>query len=216
MAEIKAFKAFDANLSCRGYRYEIGKTYEHAGPIKLCISGFHACAIPFDCWHQYPGSVTFAQVLLADISHERDGDSKIVGAKIAIEFSLTLPEWIKAQVAAVLDLCRAAKGTLVSEKEQCAAATGDSGHAAATGVSGHAAATGYRGHAAATGKNAIAASLGYQGAAKAGEGGAIVLAFINDDGAIGSIRASKVGENGIKPHVSYRLDADGEFIEAES
>lgn len=210
---VKAYKAFEADWSCREFKYEIGKTYEHSGPAKLCSSGFHACTVPFDCWHQYPGSVTFAQVQLGEVADERDGDSKIVGATITIELSLTLPEWIKAQVAAVLDLCRGAKGALVSEDESHAAATGNSGHAAATGVSGHAAATGDRGHAAATGENSIAASLGYQGSAKAGASGAIVLAFTNNDGTIGAIRASKVGENGIRPDVTYRLDANGEFVE---
>jgi hypothetical protein len=35
----------------------------------------------------------------------------------------------------------------------------------------------------------------------------------NDNGEIVHIRASKVGENGIKPDVWYSLSADGEFVE---
>jgi hypothetical protein len=29
------YKAFDSNLMCKGFQYEIGKTYEFDGDIKL-------------------------------------------------------------------------------------------------------------------------------------------------------------------------------------
>lgn len=60
-----------------------------------------------------------------------------------------------------------------------------------------------------------AIAVGYQGRAMAGETGAIVLAYRNDDGEIIHIRASKVGDNGIKAGVWYSLSEDGEFVEAE-
>jgi hypothetical protein len=49
----------------------------------------------------------------------------------------------------------------------------------------------------------------------AGETGAIVLAYRNEDGEIIHIRASKVGDNGIKAGVWYRLDKQGNFVEAK-
>jgi len=49
----------------------------------------------------------------------------------------------------------------------------------------------------------------------AGETGAIILVHRNDNGEIVHIRASKVGENGIKPNVWYVLDADGNFQEVQ-
>ena len=45
---------------------------------------------------------------------------------------------------------------------------------------------------------------------------AIVLVYRNDDGEIVHIRASKVGENGIKPNVWYSLDKNGDFFEAKN
>jgi len=42
-----------------------------------------------------------------------------------------------------------------------------------------------------------------------------VLCYRNDNGELIHVRASKVGENGIKPDTFYMLNEDGEFVEAE-
>jgi hypothetical protein len=57
--------------------------------------------------------------------------------------------------------------------------------------------------------------LGREGKAKAELGGAIVLVNRDQTGNIVHIRASKVGENGIKAGVWYQLDAGGEFVEVD-
>ena len=94
-----------------------------------------------------------------------------------------------------------------------ASATGYQGAASATGDQGAASATGVRGAASATGEASVAVSTGWEGRAQAAEGCAIVLVFRDDDGNIVHIRASKVGDNGIKAGVWYTLDAQGEFLE---
>jgi hypothetical protein len=43
-----------------------------------------------------------------------------------------------------------------------------------------------------------------------------VLVFRDKEGSIVHIRASKVGENGIKAGSWYTLDAQGEFVEIEN
>ena len=96
-----------------------------------------------------------------------------------------------------------------------AATTGYWAHAATTGYRANAATTGYRANAATTGKHAVAAALGIEAKAKASEGGAIVLVHRTDSGDLLQIRASKVGENGIKPNVWYSLDESGVFVEVE-
>ena len=97
-----------------------------------------------------------------------------------------------------------------------AATTGDWANAATTGYRANAATTGYWANAATTGEHAVAAAIGTEGKAKASVGGAIVLCYRNDNGHLIHIRASKVGENGIKPDVWYSLDEIGEFIESEA
>ena len=42
METIRTIKGFDHELKCRGYQYEVGKTYTANGKIELCSNGFHA------------------------------------------------------------------------------------------------------------------------------------------------------------------------------
>ena len=50
---VKGFKGFNEDLTCRGFRYEIGKTYKHNGEVELCRSGFHFCRKLKDVHHFY-------------------------------------------------------------------------------------------------------------------------------------------------------------------
>src|SRR5487761_2062470 len=218
---ITAYKAFGPDWKCRNFQYEVGKTYTHEGDVKMCNSGFHACAVPFDCWAYYKGSATFARVSLSGASPARREDSKIVAAKITIEASMNLPEWIKAQVETVLALCKSAKGTLVGKEKESAAATGYSGHAAATGYSGHAAATGNSGHAAATGYSGHAAATGdsghaaatgncgvafagFNGKAKASASGSFAIAWYSKKDKRAYLAVGVPGKGGIEADTWYR------------
>ena len=51
---MKGYKAFDKNLKCIDFQYEIGKTYEMDGEIKCCERGFHFCKDLADCYRHYP------------------------------------------------------------------------------------------------------------------------------------------------------------------
>jgi hypothetical protein len=93
-----------------------------------------------------------------------------------------------------------------------AATTGEGANAATTGEGANAATTGEGANAATTGEGAVAAALGIDSKAKAVHG-AIVCVHRNDRGALIAIRASKVGENGVKPDTWYSLTSEGEFVE---
>ncbi|HHJ1841821.1 TPA: hypothetical protein ACQGV3_006381 [Pseudomonas aeruginosa] len=93
--------------------------------------------------------------------------------------------------------------------------TGDYSAASNTGNRSAASNTGDYSAAEVSGKESVAASLGIEGRARASAGSAIVLCHRDDEGRLIHIRASKVGENGVKPDTWYQLSAEGEFVEFE-
>ena len=117
-----AYKGFDADWKCRGFQYEIGKTYTHDGNVELCQTGFHACEVPLDVWTYYSGK--FAQVELDDVSDKTDKDSKRVAKSITLKVALEIPALIKAHVEWV---CKHSAGNIGKGNYGHAAATGDYG-----------------------------------------------------------------------------------------
>jgi len=233
--KIIAYKGFDINLKCRGYQFEIGKTYSHDGEVKKCSSGFHACEYPLNVFYYYaPAESRFAIVEASgSIDRETNGDTKIASANLHIKAELKIPELVAAAISWITEKCDPVKTKHSTGDRAASSATGDQAASSATGYQAASSATGYRAassatgdqaassatgdHAAssATGKNSVAMNIGIQGKAKAGKDCAIVLC--NHDSAynIRHIRASKVGENGIKEDTYYTLDDDGNFKEYE-
>mgnify|MGYP001005705529 CR=1 FL=1 len=198
-ASVPAIKGFNSDLTCRGYKFEVGKTYSVDGPIKACNNGFHACPEhPFDVFEFYPPARsiyhTVEQSGELDESHR---PQKLASASITIGVQISVHDLIARAVKFVFDRAKPSKGSTCDEE------------------SGAASSTGARGAASSTGKQSVAMATGYEGKARAGETGAICLVCRDNDGNIVAIRASKVGENGVKANVFYRLNAAGEFIEAE-
>ncbi|WP_121497783.1 DUF7666 domain-containing protein [Pseudomonas aeruginosa] len=97
--------------------------------------------------------------------------------------------------------------------QSAASNTGDYSAASNTGDYSAASNTGDYSAAEVSGKESVAASLGIEGRARASAGSAIVLCHRDDEGRLIHIRASKVGENGVKPDTWYQLSAEGEFVE---
>ena len=102
----KAFKGFNKDLTCRGFQYEAGKTYEEES-ADLCNRGFHACEKPVDCFNHYaPGESVFREVELEDVSDQRSNDdTKIVGKKITIGAEIGIPEICKLTFEYVKQHC---------------------------------------------------------------------------------------------------------------
>ena len=84
----KAYKAFNANMSCRKFQYEEGKTYEIKGKIRLCERGFHTCLNLLDVFNYYNGKfgkdIVVHEVELEEVSNEMHEDTKVVAKKITI------------------------------------------------------------------------------------------------------------------------------------
>ena len=205
---IIAYKGFNTDLTCRDFQFQIGETYTHEGKVEACASGFHACENPMDVFNYYNPTSRFAIVECSgEISKESDGDSKIACGSIHIKAEIGLPTLISKAVDLILSKIKweAAKESNTGYRS---AATNTGNRSAATN-------TGYQSAAEVTGANSIAAAFGYESKAKAGESGAIVCVYRNEDNELVHIRASKVGENGVEAGKWYTLDENGEFIEAK-
>jgi hypothetical protein len=50
---VKGYKVFNPDWTCRGFQYEVGKTYKEEKSIKPCQSGFHFCEDANDCFNYY-------------------------------------------------------------------------------------------------------------------------------------------------------------------
>ena len=156
--EIIAYKGFKQDWTCRGYQYEVGKTYEHKGNVKACESGFHACEYPLDVLSYYSPAVSkFAVVKMSGETSKDSDDTKIASAKITIETEINLPEMIKKAVEWI-------KGKVDWDAAKVSN-TGDQSAATNTGYWSAATNTGYRSAATNTGYWSAATNTGYQSAA---------------------------------------------------
>ena len=186
--KIKAYKAFDKDLSCRGFKYEVGKEYEETGDIKACEKGFHACPYPLDVFGYYaPAGSRFCEVEQNGKIDDSESD-KVCSSKIRIGAELDIRGLVKAAVSYVKERCtnecNAEPGKAATAGDSGAATAGDRGAAtagdsgAATAGDSGAATAGDCGAAtagdcgAATAGNYGAATAGYSGAATAGNYGA--------------------------------------------
>ena len=201
--KIKAYKTFDKDLSCRGFKYEVGKEYEETGYIKVCEKGFHACPYPLDVFGYYPpAGARFCEVEQSGKIDDSESN-KVCSSKIRIGAELDIRGLVKAAVSYVKERCtnecNAEPGKPATAGNYGAATAGYSGaatagnHGAATAGDCGAATAGYRGAAtagdngAATAGDNGAATAGYRGAATAGDSGA---ATAGDRG------AATAGDNG--------------------
>ena len=192
--KIKAYKAFDKDLSCRGFKYKVGKEYEETGDIEACEKGFHACPYPLDVFGYYaPAGSRFCEVEQSGKIDDSESD-KVCSSKIRIGAELDIRGLVKAAVSYVKERCtnecNAKPGKPATAGNYGAATAGYRG-AATAGDSG-AATAGYYG--AATAGNRGAATAGNYGAATAGDSGA---ATAGDSGAATARWKASTGSNGL-------------------
>ena len=186
--ELKTFKGTDLNLQCRGFQFEVGKTYEHDGKVKACSGGFHACEYPLDVFGYYPpGESRYFTVKQGGQIARHADDTKIASGRITFEAEIKLPDFIAAAVKWVIAQTTPA----------------ESNHA-----------DGYQSAASSTGYRSAAMSAGREGRVMAAEGCALFLVYRDPDTYdIKRAWAGIAGRDGIKPLVWYSLDADGKPFE---
>ena len=223
---ITSIKGFDANLQCRGFKFEVGKTYTVKGNIKACKNGFHACPVehhPLSVFEYYaPAGNRFFEVTQ---SGETDAeDTKLASASITIGIELSLGDLATRAVTWVFDRANWTDGPVATEDNEGATASGirgaatassTRGAATASGDQGAATASGIRGAATASGEHGAATASGYAGRARGADGSALFLVERDNDYKIVAVWAGIVGCDGIKADTFYRL-TEGKPVETDN
>ena len=132
---MKAYKGFNADMTCRGFQYKEGETFE-TPKAEVCECGFHACLNPIDCFGFYePGakSVYHEVELDGQIDTRSDGNTKVSATKIKIGARLSIAGLVKAAFDFVRAKCtnenNAEPWKAASAGEYGAASAGESGAA---------------------------------------------------------------------------------------
>ena len=195
MKEIIGFKGFDKDLKCRGFQFEIGKTYKEDKAI-ICEKGFHFCENPIDIFSYYdPATSRFAEVTGTGKMAAHDNDSKIACTELHVKAEVSLSAIIGVGVKFILD-----EVDWKNKKESN------------TGYSSAATNTGYSSAAIVEGKESIACGLGYDNQTRGALGCWIVLAERNDNYEILIVKTAKVDGKKIKADTFYKLQK-GKFVE---
>ena len=196
--KIKAYKAFDKDLSCRGFKYKVGKEYEETGDIKACEKGFHACPYPLDVFGYYaPAGSRFCEVEQSGKIDDSESD-KVCSSKIRIGAELDIRGLVKAAVSYVKERCTNECNAKPGEP----ATAGDGGAATARGK-------------ASTGSNGLSVARGKNVQVKGGIGAILVIAEERDDTYdIVDWKAVAVDGEVVKADTWYRLE-NGELVEVD-
>ena len=208
---IKGYKGFDKDLKCRGFQYEVGKTYE-TDYAKTCKHGFHFCENPFDVFGYYPpcgnnGLNRFCEVYGCGEIDKDDDCSRIACSKIKIGTEIKLDGLIKAGVKFIFDKVK---------WNECN--TGNQSVATNTGDLSVATNTGNQSVATVNAKDSIAIVTGKNSKAKGSLGCWIVLTergeWNGEAYPILDVKAFKVDGVKIKADIYYML-VEGELKEVE-
>ena len=94
---MEGYKVFKPDWTCRGFQYQVGKTYEENFIPICCDRGFHFCKHLKDCFSYYdfnPDNKVAKVIALGDIDHSSE-DSKCCTNKIQIVEEITWEEVLR-------------------------------------------------------------------------------------------------------------------------
>ena len=171
---IKSYKAFDKNMQCRGFQYEVGKEYEMDGEIKCCERGFHACKSPMEVWDHYDMlSSRYAEVEQSGKIDKEENSTKVCSSRIKIKAELKLADIINIGVEWLKDITSPSKvkaDGVLNDNGNRRKQIGSSGDSAKIGSSGDSAKI------VSTGEDSVIMCAGNSSRAKAKLGSWITLA----------------------------------------
>ena len=208
---MKAYKGFNRDMTCRGFQYMEGETYE-TDRVELCRAGFHACTAPLEVMQYYqPSKSVYHEVELDEVSDARDGgSSKVVAKKITVGAEVGIPGLVKAHI----------EWTRERAQKENAATSGEESSAATSGNWSSAATSGYRSSAATSGNGSSAATSGEESSAATNHPNGIALACGKNaraKGVVGSYIILTEWDDEAKTLLSARMErVDGNTVKADT
>nr|DAT35623.1 MAG TPA: hypothetical protein [Caudoviricetes sp.] len=163
--KIIAYKGFDKDFKCRGFQYEVGKTYEMDGNIACCSRGFHACESPMEVFDYYDMLTSrFAEVEQSGNIDKDAVSTKTCSSRIKIKAELKLADIINLGVEWLKEITSPSKiEANNTSNDGDSAKIGSSGDSAKIGSSGYSAQIGSSGDSAKIGSSGNFAQIGSSG-----------------------------------------------------
>ena len=216
---ITSYKAFDKNMQCRGFQYEVGKEYEMDGEIECCNRGFHACKSPIEVWNYYDMlNSRYAEVEQSGKIEKEENSTKVCSSHIKIKAELKLADIINIGVEWLKDITSPSKvkaDGVLNDNGDRRKQIGSSGDSAKIGSSGYSAKIGSSGNSAQIGSSGDSAQIGSSGDyAKIGSSGySAQIGSSGDSAQIGSSgNSAKIGSSGD----SAQIGSSGDYAKIDS
>ena len=220
---MKGYKAFDKDMKCRGFQYEVGKEYGEP-EAEICEKGFHFCENPLDVLSYYDlCESTFAEVEATGKTVGHDGNSKHATTKIKIKAKLDLAGFVKASVDFLLQKTKTPKGSGYDAKlassgyDAKLASSGYYAQLASSGDSAKLASSGYDAQLELNGEDSVGAAIGRGGRIKGKIGNWITLAeWKYDEGRYVPVcvKSARIDGKKLKEDTVYML-RDKKFTEVK-
>ena len=151
---ITSYKAFDKNMQCHDFQFEVGKEYEMDGEIECGKRGFHACKNPLELWDYYKMLKSrFAEVEQSGKIDKDEKSTKVCSSHIKIKAELKLADIINIGIEWL-------KNVTSPSKYKKDGVLDDSGHYAQIGSCDHCAQIGSSGDCAQIGSSGDYAQIG--------------------------------------------------------
>ena len=166
---IKGYKGFNPDLTCRDFKYEVGKEYDTEKAVS-CQTGFHFCENPFDVLNYYAPSSEKGMNRFCEVEgsgeFDKSENDKVACTHIKVNAEIGLQGLITAGVKFILDKVNWKDGKESNTGDWSAATnTGDRSVATNTGNWSAATNTGDWSAATNTGDRSVATNTGNWSAA---------------------------------------------------